>query len=183
MIIAVIPAKGQSGRLANKNMLPVAGRPMIDYAIADARASKRVQRIVVTTDSDDIAAHCAAQGVEVVRRGTELGGEVPLLDVYRHAVAAIGGNVDTLIGVQPDHPDRTVSLDGALALFEAEGADCLYSIEADGTKNGAHYILSAHFLETGSARRKVGIVDDCTNIHYAEDLAKADQRLRERQGS
>ena len=53
----------------------------------------------------------------------------------------------------------------------------LASTEADGTKNGAHYVLSRHFVDTGDARKKVSIVDDCTNIHFEKDLLRAAERL------
>ena len=181
MIVAIVPAKGASGRLPDKNMLKVGGRPMIDYAIRDARRSGRVDAVYVSTDSDRIAAHAESHGVPVIRRPESLGGETPILEVYRHAVAAIGWDkVDAVVGLQPDHPDRYVSVDEAFDVFLREEADRLGSTQADGTKNGAHYILSRHFLETGESRTDAVIVDDCTNIHYAGDLARAEARLAER---
>ncbi len=181
MIVAIVPAKGASSRLPDKNMMKVGGRPMIDYAIADARRSDRVDAVYVSTDSDWIAAHAKSHGVPVIRRPESLGGETPILEVYRHAVAEIGWDeVDAVVGLQPDHPDRDVSVDEALDVFLREEADRLGSTEADGTKNGAHYILSRHFLETGKSRKDATIVDDCTNIHYASDLARAEARLAER---
>ena len=186
MIVAVIPAKGKSTRLPNKNMAPIFGRPMIEFAIDAARASRRLDRFCVSTDSDAIAAHAAGLGVEVIRRPPHLSGETPILDVYRHAVAVLEREtprVETLVGLQPDHPDRDVSIDDALDVFLKSGADRLMSTEADGTKNGAHYILSRHFLATGESRNDVTIVDDCTNVHYPEDLDRAAARLGERGAS
>ncbi len=54
------------------------------------------------------------------------------------------------------------------------------STQADGTKNGAHYVLSRHYLETGESRKDVTLVDDCTNIHYPADLERAAARLAAR---
>jgi CMP-N-acetylneuraminic acid synthetase len=85
MIVIVIPAKGASNRLPNKNMTPINGRPMLDYAIEGALASKRAAAVYVSTDSDAIAAHAAACGIKVIRRPESLGGEVPIIEVYRHA--------------------------------------------------------------------------------------------------
>jgi CMP-N-acetylneuraminic acid synthetase len=182
MIVIVIPAKGGSNRLPNKNMAPVNGRPMIDYAIDQALASKRAGAVYVSTDSDAIAAHAASRKIPVLRRPETLGGEVPIIEVYRHALANMpdGDNVSVVVGLQPDHPDRDISVDDSIAVFEREGADVLNSKEANGTKNGAHYVLSRHFVDTGMARRTTTIVDDCTNIHFPADLTRASERLSAR---
>ena len=63
------------------------------------------------------------------------------------------------------------------------GADRLMSKQADGTKNGAQYVLSRHFVESGESRGDVTIIDDCTNIHFPADLERAAQRLAERDAS
>jgi CMP-N-acetylneuraminic acid synthetase len=182
MIVIVIPAKGASNRLPSKNMTPINGRPMIDYAIDDALASKRASAVYVSTDSDAVADHAAARGVRVIRRPESLGGEVPIIAVYRHALAHIpeGGKVSIVVGLQPDHPDRDIAVDESVARFEHAAADVLNSTDAAGTKNGAHYVLSRHFIDTGQARRSVTVIDDCTNIHFADDLKRAAARLARR---
>ena len=181
MIVIVIPAKGASSRLPNKNMAPLNGRPMIDYAIDAARASRRAEAVYISTDSEAIAAHAEARGIGVIRRPESLGGEVPLIDVYRHALAELDDpHISILVGLQPDHPDRNVSVDQAVETFEIEGADRVTSTQADGTKNGAHYVLSRRYLETGESRKDVALVDDCTNIHYPADLERAAARLSAR---
>ncbi len=184
MIVIVIPAKGHSTRLHNKNMLPVNDRPMIDYAIDQALASRKAKAVHVSTDSDLIAAHAERRGVPVIRRPESLGGEVPIIEVYRHALANMpgGDTVSVVVGLQPDHPDRDVTVDESISRFEDGDADVLNSTEADGTKNGAHYVLSRHFVDTGEARRTVTITDDCTNIHFKDDLTRASARLKEREG-
>ena len=185
MIVVVVPAKWASKRLANKNMAPINGRPMIDWTIDDALASRRADAVYVSTDSDRIAGHATQRGVAVIRRPECLGGEVPIIEVYRHALAHMpdADRIRIVVGLQPDHPDRTVAVDAAIEAFEGAEADVLNSTEVDGTKNGAHYILSRHFVEGGEARRTVTIVDDCTNIHYPEQLERAAERLRNRAGS
>jgi CMP-N-acetylneuraminic acid synthetase len=182
LIVIVIPAKARSSRLPNKNMVELNGRPMLDYAIDEAKACKRGLFSYVSTDSDQIAAHAHSRDIPVIRRPESLGGDVPILDVYRHALANMpeGDKVTTVVGLQVDHPDRNVSIDETLDLFERESADRLMSTEADGTKNGAHYVLSRHFVDTGESRKDVVIVDDCTNIHFAEEVEQAAVRLAAR---
>ena len=182
MVVIIIPAKSASTRLPNKNMHPLNGRPMIDYSIDAALESRPAECVYVSTDGDAIAAHASARGTGVIRRPTTLGGEVPIIDVYRHALAHVadGDSVSVIVGLQPDHPDRDVSIDEALAIFEREDADRLMSKQADGLKNGAHYILSRHFVDTGESRRDVVITDDCTNVHFPADLERAAIRLAAR---
>ena len=182
MIVVVIPAKGASRRLPNKNMTPLAGRPMIDYAIDDALASQRADAVYVSTDDDAIAAHAESRYVRVIRRPESLGGEVPIVEVYRHALAKMDEDerVRVVVGLQPDHPDRDLSVDETIAIFEARDADVLNSTESDGTKNGAHYVLSRRFVETGEVRQTVTVIDDCTNVHYERDLERAASRLSAR---
>ncbi|MFN4089418.1 MAG: pseudaminic acid cytidylyltransferase [Alphaproteobacteria bacterium] len=64
-VVAVIPARGGSRRIPGKNVRPFAGRPAIAYAIDAARASGLFDRIVVSTDSDTIAAVAEAAGADV----------------------------------------------------------------------------------------------------------------------
>lgn len=181
MILVVIPAKAGSSRLPGKNMRHVNGRPMIDYAIEDARRSRKAHQIVVTTDSDEIDRHVRSLGVAVVRRPVSLGGDVPLFDVYKHAAEQIGlDKVDYLVGLQVDHPDRRVSVDDAFAFFLSKGADYLTSSDASGKVNGSYKIYSHDMLITGEAKNHVVLVDDCTNIHYEDELKQAEINLMAR---
>ncbi len=181
MIVIIIPAKGGSTRLPNKNMALLNGRPMLDYTIDQAQACKRASAIYVTTDSDLIDAHAASRNVGVIRRPEALGGDTPMVDVLRHALGEIDNpEISVVVSVQPDHPDRDMTIDQAIEKFEQEGADLLHSTEADGTKNGAHHIMAADYLKSGKAEKTIYIIDDCTNVHYQEDLDKAAERLKDR---
>ena len=63
--VAVIPARGGSKRIPNKNIRPFAGRPMISYSIRAAQDSGLFDRILVSTDSGDIAATAKEYGAEI----------------------------------------------------------------------------------------------------------------------
>lgn len=64
MKIAVIPARGGSKRIARKNIRDFAGQPMLAHAIGAARASGLFDRIVVSTEDEEIAAVAAQYGAE-----------------------------------------------------------------------------------------------------------------------
>lgn len=87
--IAVIPARGGSKRIPKKNIRPFRGRPAISYAIDTARRSGLFSMVIVSTDSDEIAALAEESGAECpFKRPADLSGDdVPLLPVLRHAIA------------------------------------------------------------------------------------------------
>lgn len=64
MIVAIIPARGGSKRIPRKNIRPFVGRPIIAYSIAAARECGLFDRIVVSTDDDEIAAVAREYGAE-----------------------------------------------------------------------------------------------------------------------
>lgn len=183
MIIAVIPAKGQSNRLPNKNMSDINGRPMLDFTIEYARGSKLISNIYVSTEDTVIAEHCRGLGVDVISRDASLCGETPIIDVYRDAYMQLDdGDIDILVGLQPDHPDRLLAIDDVIGKFIDSKIEQLISTEADGTKNGAHLILSKTVLLGKEPRDILALIDDCTNVHFTQDIEKAAHNLAKRSG-
>ena len=180
MILAIIPAKGGSKRLPNKNMHTINGKPLIEYTVAYVNSSKIIDDFYVTTDDKNIKKYCIENNIKFIMRPPKLGGETPIIDVYKHALEQIAFSfkIEILLGVQVDHPDRQLSIDETIKIFKEEKADRLFSKEKNGTKNGAHYILSKYFLNNNTSRKDVTIIDDCTNIHYIEDLKKAEENLK-----
>ena len=90
MIVAVIPAKRESTRLPDKNLMQIAGIPLVVHAIRYAQRAVRIDQIFVSTDSDEIAGLAEQNGANVIRRTQELAGEAPLMEVYRHAWKLVG---------------------------------------------------------------------------------------------
>jgi YrbI family 3-deoxy-D-manno-octulosonate 8-phosphate phosphatase len=92
-VVAVIPARGGSKGVPRKNLRRVGGVPLLARAIESARAAALIDRVVVSTDDDEIAAVAREWGAEVVDRPAELSGDtassesalVHALDVLAHA--------------------------------------------------------------------------------------------------
>lgn len=177
MIVALIIAKGESGRLPRKNLAPVLGEPMLAHSIRYAKNSRQVDKVVVTTDDDEIARIAAANGCEVVRRGPELGGETSTAAVIDHAVRSLGGRVDFLVCLQPDHPGRKNSLDTVLDYMRSSSIDSLFSVDRGGRRNGSLRILSARALAGDHKLLSYSVPDDCVNVHTRADLAMAEHEL------
>lgn len=132
--LGVIPARGGSRRLPGKNLIPLGGRPLIDYTIAAARASRRLTAVVVSTDSPRIARHAAARGVDpqglrpaaLARHTSPTAGA--LRDALRKYEAA-HGRVDAVVVLQPTSPFRTAAhIDAAVARYESSEADTVTSV-------------------------------------------------------
>jgi len=86
--VAVIPARGGSKRIPRKNVLPFAGKPMMAHSIDRALESGLFDRVIVSTDDDEIAGIALARGAEVpFRRPAALADDhATTLDVMQHAI-------------------------------------------------------------------------------------------------
>lgn len=128
-LLAVIPARGGSKRLPRKNVLPLAGRPLITWSIATARDSGVCEDVLVSTDDEEIAAVARQAGASVPwLRPAELSNDTATTgSVLQHALAwyeAEHGNVDAVVLLQPTSPlRRTASVREAVATYLAQSAD------------------------------------------------------------
>jgi pseudaminic acid cytidylyltransferase len=97
MILAVIPARGGSKRIPGKNIRPFCGRPIIEYSIHAALQSGIFDRVVVSTDCEQIAEVARRSGAEVpFTRPAELSDEFSTTTpVIQHAIneVMLAGNV------------------------------------------------------------------------------------------
>lgn len=123
MALALIPARGGSKGIPRKNLAEVAGKPLIQWTIEAAQGASSIDRVVVSTDDDEIA---AAVGVEVLRRPAELAqDDTPMAAVVRHAVDELAPDVVVLL--QPTSPLRTARhIDEAVAALG--DADAVVSV-------------------------------------------------------
>lgn len=109
MIIAIIPARGGSKRIPRKNIRPFAGKPIMAYSVAAARACGLFDRIVVSTDDAEIAAVARECGAETpFVRPAELADDHTGTDaVVAHALtwfAESGHNVELVCCIYPTAP-------------------------------------------------------------------------------
>lgn len=132
--LGIVPARGGSKRIPGKNLVPLGGRPLIDYTLNAALRSRRLGAVVVSTDSDEIAQRALALGALVPGlRPAAIAGDVsPVVDALAHALRAhesTGPIADTVTLLQPTSPFRTAEdIDAAIELFERTGADVVTSV-------------------------------------------------------
>lgn len=124
--IATICARGGSTGLPGKNIRPLFGRPLIAHTVAHALACPGIDRVLVSTDDEAIAAAAREAGAEVpFMRPPELAtSTAPKLPVIRHlvqGVEAMGVQVDRIVDLDPTSPLREV--DDVLACLRLLDAD------------------------------------------------------------
>lgn len=134
MTLAVIPARGGSKRIPRKNVRPFVGKPMIAYAVEAALAAGLFDRVIVTTDDDEIAEAASAAGAEVpFRRPADLADDhTPTVPVIAHAIGEAqrrGWAGDAVCCIYPSVPllDPT-DLHRAFALLETGVADYVFPV-------------------------------------------------------
>ncbi|CAG0943299.1 CMP-N,N'-diacetyllegionaminic acid synthase [Candidatus Brocadiaceae bacterium] len=126
-VLALITARGGSKGIPGKNIIPIAGRPLLSYAITAALDSRRVDSVVVSTDSLEIARIAVEWGAQVpFLRPKEISGDsASSEDAILHALdwleANSGQQFDILILLQPTSPIRTSDdITNALNTFLAD---------------------------------------------------------------
>ncbi len=128
--LAVIPARGGSKGIKNKNRKLLNGKPLIQYTIEAAQHSV-IKDLVVSTDDKEIASITESLGASVLMRPAELAkDDTPTLPVLQHALNESVGNFDAVVTLQPTSPLRTSThINESLKLFESiKDADSLVSV-------------------------------------------------------
>jgi CMP-N,N'-diacetyllegionaminic acid synthase len=123
-VLAVIPARGGSKGIPNKNVHPVAGKPLLAWTLEAARTARHLDRVIVSTDSDHIIQVARALGADVpFTRPAELArDDTPGIDPVLHALGELPG-FDIVVLLQPTSPLRTgFDIDGAIGLLISSGA-------------------------------------------------------------
>jgi N-acylneuraminate cytidylyltransferase len=132
-IIAIIPARGGSKGIPRKNILPIAGKPLIAWSIEAARTSRYVERVVVSTDDGEIASISEEHGAQIVWRPPGISGdtsssESALLHTLDRLKHDEGHEPELVLFLQATSPlRRSDDIDSAIETFNEQHADSLFS--------------------------------------------------------
>ena len=133
-VLGLIPARGGSKGIPGKNIKRLAGKPLLAYAVEAARASGVVDRLLLSTDSEEIAAVGRDAGAEVpFLRPSELArDDTAMLAVIRHVLdwaAGEGAAPDVVVLLQPTAPlRRPEHIARAVGTLTATGCDSVVSV-------------------------------------------------------
>lgn len=133
-IVGLIPARGGSKRIPNKNLASCASRPLLAYTCDAAIQSRHLSRVILSTNDEAIAAAATEFGIEVpfLRPADIAGDQTLMMDVVRHAAAFMAGEgrpADAIVLLQPTSPLREARhIDEAVELFLEHRPDSVVSV-------------------------------------------------------
>jgi len=156
-VLAIIPARGGSKGILRKNIMPIAGKPLIAWSIETAlEAGDRFYRTIVSTDDEEIADTARAYGADVpFMRPAELALDTtPTVPVLQHSVEAIELNdnitIDWIMLLQPTAPFRRLKdIDAMLDIAsKSPGCDAVISV----VDSASEHPMLARRIEGGYLR-------------------------------
>lgn len=137
--IAIIPARGASKRLPNKNILSLGGIPLIAHSILYAQKNSAIiDDIYVSTDDAAIKKIVLDYGAKVIDRPENLSGDLePSVSALRHVLESIEGDVENVILLQATNPLRPQNLlSEAFEVYQKGSYDSLFTVSRNHQKLG-----------------------------------------------
>ncbi|MBI3949556.1 MAG: acylneuraminate cytidylyltransferase family protein [Acidobacteria bacterium] len=176
-VLGLIPARGGSKGVPRKNIRLLCGKPLLQYTAEAALAARRLSRVVLSTDDEEIAAVGRASGLEApFLRPAELAkDDTPMLPVVQHAVRfleATGDDFDAVCLLQPTNPMRRAEvIDDCIELLERSDADAVCTILPVPSEYNPHWVYFRN--ADGSLRLSMG---ELSPIPRRQDLPPAYHR-------
>ena len=127
--LAIIPARGGSKRLPRKNVLDLCGKPLIAYTIEAALKSKYINKVIVSSDDEEILNISSNFGADILKRPYELANDTATtFDSIKHTIDNFE-KYDYIVLLQPTSPLRNEKhIDEAMELLEKKKADTIVSV-------------------------------------------------------
>ena len=175
-IVAIIPARGGSKRLKNKNIQPIWGKPMLYWAIKACKESKYNIEPWVSTESKKIAMVAESLGAKVHMRSPRLAKDNVYKQVaIRSAAKHINKNQkkpEIFISLQANSPQiKAEHLDEAIDVFKEHERDEVFSVDTNLMQNAAFRIFKADYVMQKDLSTNCGVfVCELYDVHTQEDI-------------
>ena len=138
--IAIIPARGGSKRLPNKNILSLNGIPLIAHSILYAIANNKIiDEVYVSTNDEKIKKIAIQFGAKVIDRPENISGDFePTVSALRHVLESVSDNeIENIILLQPTNPLRPENLlNNAFAKYQELNCKSLFTVSQNHHKLG-----------------------------------------------
>jgi len=173
-VLGIIPARGGSKGIPQKNSKLLSGKPLIGYTIEAAIQSKYLDTVLLSSDDSKLIEIAKSYGLDVpfVRPAHLATDTSPTLDTVLHALNYLqlqGEYYDAVCLLQPTNPLRTSAfIDQAIETFTSSGADALISVLEVPHEYNPHWTFTEN--EKGLLRISTG---DTSVISRRQDLPKA----------
>lgn len=120
LFLSIIPARGGSKRLPRKNILKILDKPLIAYSIEAGLNSKYIDKLIVSSDDDEILSISKDYGAEIIKRPANLAEDTTTtFDTLKHVVENISEEYEYIVLLQATSPLRKSShIDEAIKLLE-----------------------------------------------------------------
>ena len=127
--LAIIPARGGSKRLPRKNVLDLAGKPLIAWSIEAGLKSKYIDKLIVSSDDAEILEIAEQYHAQTIQRPDTLASDTATtFDAIEHTIASVEA-YDYIVLLQATSPLRETSdIDAAIELLHAKNADAVVSV-------------------------------------------------------
>lgn len=137
--IAIIPARGGSKRLPQKNIKLLDGFPLLSFSILFAHAnSDIIDEIYVSTDDENIKNIALEYGAKVIDRPESISGDLePTVSALKHVLQSIDTDVENVILLQATNPIRPENLlKEAFKVYQEENCNSLFTVSRNHKKFG-----------------------------------------------
>lgn len=169
-IYAIIPARGGSKRIPQKNIVNFCGKPLLVWTIEQTKKSKHIDSVYVTTDDEKIAAIAKQAGAKIIRRPEEISGDrATSEDALKHALVEIQkkkpeNKIEFVVFLQATSPlKETKDIDQAIEEIRRQKADSLFSAGE----------LSDFFIWSKNKKRELESLNyDYKNRKMSQDFEK-----------
>jgi len=187
-ILVIVPARGNSKRLRDKNILPINNIPMFLYVIENIKKSKNNLRIVVSSENLKIIEICKKNNIEFIKRPNHLSRDnIEKQDVIVHATKYLSKKENffpkIVISLQVNTPQiNYLDLDRAIKFFNRiflnNRIKEVFAVDKDNLQNGAFRIMTYDTVFQKTLSTKVGVFKAYyTEIHYKKEYLDIKKKL------
>jgi CMP-N-acetylneuraminic acid synthetase len=188
-VIAIIPARGGSRRLKNKNVYPVLGKPMIEYTIDACKMSKYDMSIWVSTDSEYIKSIVRKLNISIHDRSKELSGD----KVYKQAAIRSAANhiqnaasLDSenviYLSIQANSPTITSKeIDECIDTLIKFNRDEIISVDSNLMQDASIRVFKGNYVFQKDLSTNCGVVvTNLYDVHTIDDVEEVEKILLDR---